>query len=101
MSRIVLLFIAIFIGEILLLLLASWIYNLLDNGVWQPTDQAPSLRWPYLPPVLCGLVFPAVIFLEQLEAGNSLFSPWRSDPIPAEKSFTLARCSATANGQTA
>jgi tol-pal system beta propeller repeat protein TolB len=90
MGRIVTLFIAIFIGEILLLLLASGIYNLLDrNGVFGSslqTKRLAAVAFIFLP-VLCGLVlFPAVIYLNtRLEAGDSLFRPGRNESDPNGK----------------
>ena len=88
MGRIVLLFIAIFIGEVLLLLLASWIYNLLDrNGVFGSRPQNKRLAaviFIFLP-VLCGLVlFPGVIYLNnRAQAGDPLFPPAGTPSTPS------------------
>jgi hypothetical protein len=78
MNRTLLLLIAIFLVEILLLLLAGWIYNLLANSGVFGNDlrvrRLSAVLFIFLP-VLCGLVlFPGVIYMNGQSAGGAPIS---------------------------
>lgn len=93
MNRTILILIAIFLGEVLLLLLAGWIYNLLSNsGVFGKdlrVRRVSAVLFIFLP-VLCGLaLFPWFIYMNGQSAGGAQVSlPGVSSGPPGKIVYT-------------